>query len=229
MRILLCLFVLLLPPHAARRQDGRRFLDVKLIPSAGKTLKDFVPRGWVIEEQANGDLNGDGAADAALRLIEDLPQAAADGAWNERFRALVVLLKKPDGTFERAGVATRLLYCSTCAGMLSDPDGGNLSVAIKNGILNVYQLSGAREATDLTQRFRYDTRLKRFVLIGEDREVYDRPDGDGTTVSTNYLTGVRKSKTTKLFKEGQEPRVVSNKTARIPVSRRFIEDIDYEH
>jgi hypothetical protein len=209
-------------------QDGRRFLDAKLVRAEGKAAEDFVPRGWALEEQAAGDLNGDALPDAALMLIEDLPHEAADGTWNMRHRALVLIFKRADGAYARAAVATRLLYCSLCGGALSDPSGGNVAVSIDKGVLNVSQLSGAREAHELTQRFRYDPRAKRFILIGEDVETYDRADGDGAKTSTNYLTGLQVTEKRRLLKEGQEPKLVSTTRKKITAPRRFIEDIDYE-
>lgn len=221
-----CLFFLSV---AARAQgdDERRFLDAGRVPAVGKSFADFVPRGWVLEEKVEGDLDGDRVPDAALRLIEDLPQESKDGTWNNRHRALVVVFKRA-GSFERAAVATRLLYCSLCGGALSDPAGGNLALEIKNGVLNVSQLSGAREATDLTQRFRYDARTKRFALIGEDVENYDRAVGDSTKTSTNYLTGVSVTEKRRVLKEGQEPKLVSTTRKKVAARRTFIEDIDYE-
>ena len=215
---------------AARQDDVRRFLDVKLVPSEGRALSDFVPKGWKIEGdegEISGDLNRDGVPDKVLRLVEDLPVEASDGTYNTRYRALVILFAQPGGGFKRAAVATKLLGCTLCAGVLGDPEGGNVSIDIKNGVLNVNQLSGSREATDLTQRFRYDSPSARFQLIGEDVDNYDRAAGGGTSVSTNYLTGLRVTKVTKPTR-GERDSVVSNKTTHVAAARRFIEDVDYE-
>ena len=242
-----------------------------------------MPRGWKTETDAGvvtGDLNGDGAADAVLRLVEDMPVKGAGGVYNTRYRALVILLAKPGGGYTRAAVATKLLGCTLCAGALGDPKGGNIKIEIKDGVLNVSQLSGARERTDLTQRFRHDADSGRFRLIGEDVneydratgagkgtstnlltgaritvttrvvsggrkaadlvttsaprttrfiedvETYDRAAGGGTGTSTNYLTGVRVTKTTTVGRGGRES--TSSKRTRVPRTRRFIEDVDYE-
>jgi hypothetical protein len=221
---------LLLSLAAAPRQDDeRRFLDPKLVPAEGRATRDFVPRGWKVEGdegEVTGDLNKDGAPDAVLRLVEDKPAEAADGTFNTRYRALVILLAKPGGGFKRASVATRLLGCTLCAGMLGDPAGGNIQIEIKGGVLNVNQLSGSREATDLTQRFRYVA--GRFQLIGEDVNNYDRLTGASTIISTNYLTRARVTKKTGPMRERRDPVVISNKTTRVPATRRFIEDVDYE-
>ena len=214
-----------------RQDDERRFLDTKLVPAEGQAVSDFVPKGWKVETsegEVTGDLNKDGAPDKVLRLVEDMPVEGADGTLNARYRALVILFARPGGGYARAAVATKLLSCTLCAGMLGDPDGGNVQIEIKKGVLNVNQLSGAREATDLTQHFRYDAALRRFVLIGEDVNDYDRLTLASTSVSTNNLTGVRITKKMKPLKEGRDPVLVSNKTTRVPVRSRFIEDVDYE-
>jgi hypothetical protein len=233
--IILSLTLLLLSQaaalSAARQDEAPRYLDAKLVPSEGRAVADFVPRGWKLEgdeAELTGDLNKDGVPDKVLRLVEDLPVERPDGVYNTRYRALVVLLARPDGGFKRAAVATRLLGCTLCAGVLGDPEGGNVTIEIKNGVLSVHQLSGSREATDLTQRFRYDAASDRFVLIGVDVEQYDRAEGGSETTSTNYLTGLRVSKKMQVKKPGADPVLVSNKTTRVKRERRFLEDVDYE-
>jgi hypothetical protein len=214
---------------AARQDEPRRFLDPNLVPAAGREPREFVPRGWKTETDegvVTGDLDRDGAADAVLRLVEDMPIQNAEGVYNTRYRALVILFAQPGGGYRRAAVATKVLGCSLCAGVLGDPEGGNVQIEIKNGVLNVNQLSGSREATDLTQRFRYDAASGRFALIGEDVSEYDRAEGGGKSTSTNFLTGVRVVKTSKPRRGGRESN--TSRTTRVARKTRFIEDVDYE-
>src|SRR5947209_9573870 len=120
-----------------RQDDTPRYLDVKLLPAEGRSVSDFVPKGWKLEGEGGettGDLNKDGVPDKVLRLIEDLPVEGKDGVYNTRYRALVILFGKAGGGFKRAAVATKLLGCSLCAGMLADPDGGNISISITDGV-----------------------------------------------------------------------------------------------
>ncbi|MET0626668.1 MAG: hypothetical protein ABW250_27290 [Pyrinomonadaceae bacterium] len=215
---------------SARQDEPRRFLDPNQIPAEGAKPADFVPRGWKTETDAGvvtGDLNRDGAPDAVLRLVEDLPTERADGVLNTRYRALVVLFAKPGGGFARAAVATKLLGCSLCYGVLGDPEGGNIQIEIEKGVLNVSQLSGSREARDHTMRFRHDAAAGRFRLVGEEVSDYDRAAGGGTSTSTNYLTGVRVIKTARPLRGGRES--TSTKTTRVARAGRFIEDVDYEN
>jgi hypothetical protein len=230
MKALLLSALLLLSVNVAAAQDDvPRTLDPKLVPAEGQQARDFVPKGWKVETDegvVSGDLNRDGVPDAVLRLVEDLPLQGPDGVYNTRYRALVILIARPDGGFMRGPVATKLLGCSLCFGVLGDPEGGNIQVEIKNGILDVSQLSGSREATDLTLRFRHDLTTNRYQLIGAERSEYDRAAGGGTGTSTNYLTGVRVIKTTKVGRGGRES--TTSRTTRVPRTRQFIEDVDYE-
>ena len=236
MRAIILMLTLLLSQAsaaAASRQDddAPRYLDAKLVPAEGRAVADFVPRGWKLEGdegELTGDLNKDGVPDKVLRLVEDIAVQRPDGVYNTRYRALVVLLAQPGGGFKRAAVAARLLGCTLCSGALGDPEGMNVTIEIKSGVLNVHQLSGAREATDLTQRFRYDASSARFALIGQDVETYDRLEGNSESVSTNYLTGLRVEKKSKITKRGRDPVVVSNKTTHVKPARLYIEDVDYD-
>ncbi|HEX8119169.1 MAG TPA: hypothetical protein VF521_17965 [Pyrinomonadaceae bacterium] len=219
---------LLLSFGAARQDETPRSIDPNLVPVEGRAAGDFVPKGWKLETDkpvVTGDLNRDGAPDAVLRLVEDMPVEGADGTLNTRYRALVVLLARPGGGYTRAAVAPKLLGCSLCYGVLGDPEGGNIQIEIKDGVLDVGQLSGSREATDLTLRFRQDPATGRFRLIGEERSDYDRAAGGGTGTSTNYLTGVRVAKTTTV-RRGRE--TTTSRRTRVPRTRLFIEDVDYE-
>src|SRR5215203_427871 len=133
-RFILSAIILLNASGAAVGQDEpRRFLDPQLVPAEGAKAADFVPRGWKTETDegvVTGDLNRDGAADAVLRLVEDMPVERPDGVLNTRYRALIILLAKPGGGFARASVASKLLGCSLCFGVLGDPEGGNIQVEI---------------------------------------------------------------------------------------------------
>jgi hypothetical protein len=213
---------------SARQDEPRRFLDPSLVPAEGVAPRDFVPRGWRAETDeavVTGDLNRDGAADAVLRLVEDMPIEKPDGTWNMRYRALVVLLAKPGGGFSRAAVATKLLGCSLCYGVLGDQQGGNILIEIEKGVLNISQLSGSRWARDLTLRFRHDATSGRFRLIGEELSEWDRLEANGGSTSTNYLTGVRVTRSPGPTRGGRES--TSTKTTRISRASRFIEDVDY--
>lgn len=220
----LCAVALLVGASTTIAQDDRRFINSADVPAEAARAEDFAPRGWLIEERASGDLNRDGRPDTVIGLIEDLPNETDDGGSNPRQRALIVLFRAANNSFQRAAVAPRVLRCTGCGGMLSRPANTSSIIAIRNGVLVVTEGYGSREAVDYTLRFRHDAQANRFALIGVDVEKQDRLTGDGTSESTNYLTGARIIRT---FRNNTRP--VSTVRRRVQVERRFLEEFDAEN
>lgn len=157
---------------------------IRGLASEGPRATAFVPRGWVLEQQAEGDLTGDRRADLALVIRQQRPEDP------DHDRALVVLERGADGVYARIGVGTRFLLCSSCFGSVAGPVGAPL-VAIRRGVLAVEQLSGTREARERTLRFRLDAESGRMSVVGEDLTTWDRAEGRGSRVVTNHLARTR--------------------------------------
>jgi hypothetical protein len=202
-------------------QEDRPVIDKSKIPAEGKSVSDFVPPGWKLEEQVTGELNGDGVPDYALTLVEDKPAKNSDDIPNERQRALVVVFNDKDGKLNRAAVAGRLLQCTSCGGAFYMAVEAPVNVTIEKGVIIVEQEHGSREVTDTTYRFRYEPASKKFGLIGFDIRSNDRLTGELITESTNYLTGVRVGSRSK-----------GNRTTpwrkSVPKQKIYIEDADNE-
>ncbi|MBA3715572.1 MAG: hypothetical protein H0W76_24475 [Pyrinomonadaceae bacterium] len=229
------LLLFTMPPLLLGAQDDSAppppTIQLQQLPNEAAAPTDFVPRGWVLEEPAaagelTGDLNGDARPDAVLRLVQDIPLKGADETINTRHRALLILLRAPDGKLRPAAVTTRLLLCSTCAGVLGDPQGGNITIEVAKGVITVRQLSGSRFAYERTLRFRFDSRGSRFALIGEDFDNIDRATGERTLESTNHLTGVKLTETFRHHKRRAREQRVAVKRERITPQPRFLEEID---
>ncbi len=224
LQLILSVFLLTAVP-----QDARRILDPKLVPMTGATTKAFVPKGWKAQDEQAGDLNGDGMPDAVLQLIEDKPEQNAKGEFQERARALLIVFKTADGKFSRAAVATRLLMCGGCGGMLGGTgESAGADVKIEKGVLIVAQLSGARDATDHLQRFRYDAPAQKFLLIGEDLKNYDRATGASETISTNFLTGQQIIERRKINAKTEKEVLLSKQSKVVAKTKKTIEQADFE-
>src|SRR5262245_57232178 len=116
----------------ADAQDDRRVINVSQIPQEGSAVKEFVPGGWVIEEQLDReDLNGDAIPDILLKLIERPGKKKEEDTAQERYLTQVVLLKTTDGKFRRAGVAPRLLQCTTCGGAFYGVEEAPANISVK--------------------------------------------------------------------------------------------------
>ena len=187
------------------------------VPAKGKVIEDFIPAGWVLENQTAGDLNGDGKDDLALRIIKlgkrgDLP------------RSLIVLLNTKTG-WQRLAVADNLFLCDGCGGML-----GDIRMQIRKQVLITNQLVGSRNAIDISHSFWIDRKSGKLVCIGEDLSPYDRAGGNSITDSRNFLTGKRIVKRYRGNPHGGilEPELVKTENLKVSKKLRSIESMNFE-
>lgn len=169
--------------------DTRTTIDESAVPDSGKSVNEFAPAGWKIEEDVKGDLNQDGVIDHALKLIEDKP-APKEDEFIDLSRALVIVFGGKDG-LKKAAVASRILQCTGCGGAFYGVSPAPANVSIAKGVLTVNQDHGSRWVSDLTYKFRYNKQSGMFILIGFDYASRDRAAGSITSESSNYLTGKR--------------------------------------
>lgn len=205
-------------PAAAQDTQERPPLSPSAVAARGSRVQDFAPAGWKIAARADGDLNGDGRADAVLHVVPsdtwyspDSITAAPDT------HALVVLLADGAG-YRRAGVAPRLLQQEV-------PQYG-LTLRIRNGVLITDQNYGMTEVADVTHRFRLEPATGRFLLIGRDQLLYTRPQEarDSEKTSENYLTGVRLITVGHFTRSGAYRE--TTRREQIPRSKAYLDDID---
>lgn len=157
---------------------------IRGLATEGPRVASFVPRGWVLEQQAEGDLTGDRRPDLAILIRQQRPDDA------EHDRALVVVERGADGVYARIGVGTRFLLCSSCYGSVAGAVGTPL-LSIRRRVLHVDQLSGNREARERALSFSLDAETGHLQLVGEALHTWDRVDHRGTRTASNYLTGAR--------------------------------------
>lgn len=154
---------------------------------AQSSLQTFLPRGYVLFDSAEGDLNKDGIADKVLLIkATDSSRIVVDeykGRLDRNRRGIVVLVKEPKGY--RKVFENRECFSS------ENEDGGvyfapELSILIKKGNLVFHYGHGRYGYWSYT--FRY--REKDLELIG-----YDEMDGAApvkSETSINLLTGKKK-------------------------------------
>lgn len=224
-----CALLLLLSTSSPAQGGGGAAFDKSKLPEAGRSAADFVPAGWALEEQVAGDLNGDAVPDLALKLVQEKPANAGEDEIVERQRALVVLFKGPDGALRRAGVADKVLQCTSCGGAFYGVVEAPAEVRIERGVIVVSQEFGSREVTEHTYRFRYDAPAGRFVLIGFDSTSRDRLTASVTQESTNFLTG-KKITTVSTPPKTARGRDAVKTTSRAVARRRTpMEEVDREN
>lgn len=180
--------------------------------------RKFVPDGWSVEQELQGDLNGDGINDAVLMLVED----GHAGPTDEAARSLVVLAGQADGSFQQMGANRKLLLCVQCFGALGDEP----RLSIQRNVLVVEQEAGSRETTSGLWRLRFDPASKRIRLIGLDVKWTDRATGKAKVESTNYLTGKRVTESLRYDEAKDKEISMGKKTSSVGTAPIFLEGVD---
>ena len=164
---------------------------------AAPVSPDFVPQGWKLEQQVDGDLNGDGRADKVLVLQQ---QDAANWQDNKGLgtprlnlnpRTLLVLWNTPQG-YKEALRNTTLLPSENSADTpcLADPlDEGGISIRKQVLLVDLhYWLScGSYSVNHMRYAFRYQQGA--WPLIGLDVNSSARNSEDTERSSYNFATG----------------------------------------
>ena len=141
------------------------FIFGETFPEKGKTVNDFIPKGWKILRTVKGDLNNDKLEDTAI-VIEK------DGTY-------VLTGKNDKGFIQSEGDEENPTLMDTLD-----------EISIKNNILKInfnYVLSAgswAASRTVYTIRFQNN----RFELIGFDNNSYMRNSGEKEEFSVNFST-----------------------------------------
>ncbi|HYP76242.1 MAG TPA: hypothetical protein VER12_09815 [Polyangiaceae bacterium] len=155
------------------------------LPQQGADPAAFTPRGWSVEETFDSDLDGDGAADKVIVLLQDELQNDSDTRDVERHRALVTLRRQADG-YTLVGCNRRILMSFGDGGV----KGGVGTPELRNqrGTLVVSQMQGSREFEIWEHHFRWSRKRQRFELVGRDSIRSDAATGASTWLSCNFLT-----------------------------------------
>lgn len=213
---LVCLLLLFTAARAG--SDEAPSVVFPAIPAQAQTQSDLVPKGWTVEMESRGDLNGDGVPDLmlVLHMVNPVNVITNDGFGTSELdtnpRMLVVAFaEKATSRYSLALVNHTLIPRHTNPSM-DDP---LEDAAIVKGTVHVslgFWMSAGSWFTSQTElTFRYQDGC--FKLIGYDSTGTQRNSGETSTVSINYLT--RKAKITKGNIENDR-QDVSWKTVRIP-------------
>ena len=170
---------------------------------AAKNAAGFAPRGWIVQVQTSGDLNGDGRPDLAFVLHGTDPKlhVRREGFGVEDLdtnpRILGVAFAQADGSYRLAAQNSSLIPRWTESNMedyFGEEDG---SLTIARGAFTVglhyFANAGGWDAGSTALTFRWQH--GRFELIGYDNDNTNRATLVETDTSVNYSTGVELIKT----------------------------------
>ncbi len=165
------------------------------LPKLAPSSDGFVPRGWVIESQAEGDLNGDGLPDLLLVLRQDDPAFVVSNEpdrpgmpeLDTNPRILAVAFARIKGGYELA-VENHDFIPRYDTPTIDDPfaGAGIVDGAISIG-LHFWANAGSWYTGDTTYFFKY--RDHSFCLVGYHDYTTKRNTGEIWDVSIDYLVG----------------------------------------
>ena len=171
------------------------------LPDAGSALGDFVPDGWRVQSEGQGDLNKDEIADivAVLEREEAIEHVPGCDKWRDRSNAapriLVFLLAREGGGFRLSAENRTLIYRADEGGVLGDPF---QSVRVERGAAVIEHYGGSNFRWAYTHRFRFQD--GGWYLIGYTENTHHTVSREATQFDYNPLTS--KVKITSAAPEG---------------------------
>ncbi|WP_419804399.1 hypothetical protein [Terriglobus sp.] len=157
----------------------------------------FAPRGWKVQVQSSGDLNGDGRPDLAFVLHETNPKLVLHPDFgtdnlDTNPRVLGIAFAQIDGSYKLAAQNGRLIPRWTESNM-DDYFGEEGSLTVARGAftmgLHYFANMGGWDAGSTALTFRWQH--GRFELIGYENNNLKRNTGVDTKTSINFSTGVK--------------------------------------
>lgn len=139
----------------------------------------FIPAGWKVECDAQGDLTGHKTRDVAI--ITGLNAGGGFGHADER--KVIILLRGADGKLQKSVEAGK------CLPLGAGPSGGDPTISIEDHAVVLNQFGGSREKGDTT--YRYKLINGQWRLAGYRGSYYDSL-GAGipqSTTDVNFITG----------------------------------------
>lgn len=175
-------------------------LKTPVLSKTGRSIDDFVPKGWKLIDQAVGDLNKDGLPDIAGVIEEILDVHDYFNGCDEN-RILFVAFNKGNSKYKLSIQKNNIILTVYDGGFWGDPfvatrfdqyqHGNNqrTGIFVNRGSLLIKFYGGSSWRWSRIFRFRYQN--KGWYLIGYDYEFYHTCNykGQDNSVSYNYLTG----------------------------------------
>ena len=170
MRLLPFLMIgLLLSANKENDKENVHLPRHKINSNCYSAIKKFVPEGYVVMDQADGDLNGDGIADKilVLKLKRDFTE--------EGKRPVILLIGNQVHSFRKVAENENVLLSFSDGGIHGDPYHG---ISIKNGYFSFEHFGGSGRRWTQVITFKYDKEKQNWFLnkVGSESWHIDNPN-----------------------------------------------------
>src|SRR5215471_8106430 len=143
--------------HTAFAEEGT-YLPMDQLPPE---VMPIVAQGTRPLSLAGADLNGDGLQDFVL-VLEKQKAQPSDPDIEDRQRLLLILVRQPGGALKEVKRNDRIVYCSTCGGMMGDPFQG---VQAGPNTFTVSHYGGSAWRWSVDYKFNYSRRDNTWQLV----------------------------------------------------------------
>lgn len=225
------LFTLALTATPAFAQDDLPPVAKPKVPGVGKAARDFVPKGWGMDQWVRGDIDGDGVDDLAIvihttdpNLIIKNPDGLGVDVFDSNPRTVIVATYMPGSKmYRRVGQGDDLIP-RWSSPTIDDPFGDGELLIDKGAVkLNIRFWANAglwfMSNTQFSFRYRADgNRPKAIYLVGLEQDEIHRGSGEETWTSINFLTG-KMSKTAGSIENDEHSKPIWTNLGRKPLVR----------
>ena len=151
--------------------DEGTYLALEELPPE---VRPFVEQGTRPLSLDGADLNGDGHQDFVL-VLETQKAGPSDPDIEERQRPLLILVRQAGRDLKEVKRNDRIVYCSTCGGMMGDPFQG-VEAGPKTFTVSHYGGSAWRWSVDY--KFNYSRRDNTWQLVRVEETSFHASDPD---------------------------------------------------
>lgn len=163
------------------------------LPKSGKSLQDFVPRGWHILAVTEGDIDADSDSDIVLALADDREKTLKESD-SKQYPRLLVFLARDGDHYNLVATSDKVLLAKDSAGdHFSKP-------IVEDGAVIVAHKDVGKQRKTVTHRFQYKDGT--WYLAKTTTQTPASNGSSTTTVETDYTTGKQIQKTSGTGKKG---------------------------